>query len=372
VSDPRVVVVGAGVVGASIAYHLAEAGAAVTVVDRERPAAGASGNSFARLNAFDKNPHSYFRLNHEGMREHARLAERLGAASWYHPCGGVLWADPDRAEALARRAEQLLEWGYPLRWRDVGEINRELGAPLGLPPTAQVLQALDEGWVDAPALVGRLLAEAVRLRAGLRNGARVVGLHRDGAGWQVELRSGERLAADTVVNAAGAAATEIAALAGTAVELIRSAGLLLDLLTPGDPVRHVVRTTQVSLRPDGPGRVVVRSNQVDELLAAAADPAPPAVLDELGEDLLRRAGAAVPALAGATALSTRVGWRVLPAGGHPNVGGAPGLPGYYQAVSHSGVILAPLLGRLLTAEILTGRVDDLLVPFRAAPAAPSR
>ncbi|MDP8974517.1 MAG: FAD-binding oxidoreductase, partial [Actinomycetota bacterium] len=40
------------------------------------------------------------------------------------------------------------------------------------------------------------------------------------------------------------------------------------------------------------------------------------------------------------------------------------LPGYYEAVTHSGVTLGPLLGRLLAQEILSGEVDDLISPFR--------
>ena len=44
---PSVVVVGAGIVGASLAYHLASAGAAVTLVERSRPALGVTARSFA-------------------------------------------------------------------------------------------------------------------------------------------------------------------------------------------------------------------------------------------------------------------------------------------------------------------------------------
>ena len=55
-SKPRVVVIGAGIIGASIAYHLARRGAAVTLVERAHPAAEASGHSFAWINASFGNP----------------------------------------------------------------------------------------------------------------------------------------------------------------------------------------------------------------------------------------------------------------------------------------------------------------------------
>ena len=41
-----------------------------------------------------------------------------------------------------------------------------------------------------------------------------------------------------------------------------------------------------------------------------------------------------------------------------------GVPGYYEAVTHSGVTLGPLLGRLLAREILEGEVDPLLSSYR--------
>ena len=53
----HVVVVGAGIVGASIAYHLARRQVAVTVLERHRPGAGASSHSFAWINAFGKEPY---------------------------------------------------------------------------------------------------------------------------------------------------------------------------------------------------------------------------------------------------------------------------------------------------------------------------
>lgn len=56
----------------------------------------------------------------------------------------------------------------------------------------------------------------------------------------------------------------------------------------------------------------------------------------------------------------------MPEDGLPCVGAVSWLPGYYEAVAHSGVTLGPLLGRLLAREILDGEVDALVAPFRPA------
>ena len=67
---PSILVIGAGIIGASIAYHLARRGARVTVIDRARPAGGATGQSFAWINASYRNPKPYYRLRIHGMQEY--------------------------------------------------------------------------------------------------------------------------------------------------------------------------------------------------------------------------------------------------------------------------------------------------------------
>ena len=66
----HVAIIGSGMVGSSIAYECAKAGARVTVFDAGRLGGVASGTSFAWLNATSKAPKSYFRLNALGMRAH--------------------------------------------------------------------------------------------------------------------------------------------------------------------------------------------------------------------------------------------------------------------------------------------------------------
>src|SRR6516225_1823039 len=72
--NDRVLIAGAGIVGASIAYHLAKRGANVTVLEKHRPGAGATEKSFAWINSFSKQPRSYYDLNLYGMAGWRRLA----------------------------------------------------------------------------------------------------------------------------------------------------------------------------------------------------------------------------------------------------------------------------------------------------------
>ena len=91
----KTIVIGAGVMGASVAYRLAQASAEVTVLEATRIGGGTSGISFAWTNAHNKPPKPYHDLNAAGMKAHAALADEFGAAPWWHGGGSLEWeAEP--------------------------------------------------------------------------------------------------------------------------------------------------------------------------------------------------------------------------------------------------------------------------------------
>ena len=77
-SNADIVVIGAGSVGANVAYRLAERGAKVTVLEAGAPGGGTSGTSFAWTNSFHKTPRDYHELNTASMAEHLSLVVELG------------------------------------------------------------------------------------------------------------------------------------------------------------------------------------------------------------------------------------------------------------------------------------------------------
>src|SRR5947209_20602884 len=93
----HVIVAGAGIIGSSIAYHLARRGARVTLLERERPAAGTTRNSFAWLNASSKSPRGYYELNLAGMLGWRRLAIEIGPSLPVQWGGGLQWCKPQEA-----------------------------------------------------------------------------------------------------------------------------------------------------------------------------------------------------------------------------------------------------------------------------------
>src|SRR5947209_661952 len=97
-----IIVVGGGIIGASTAYRLAQAGARVTLLDAGQLAGGTSSGSFAWLNANNKPPFPYHLLNVSGMAEHRALLQEFGSAPWLHMDGGIEWATDDTAQTALR------------------------------------------------------------------------------------------------------------------------------------------------------------------------------------------------------------------------------------------------------------------------------
>ena len=363
-----VVVVGAGVVGAAAAFRLAEAGSRVTLVDRARPGAGTSANSFAWVNANEKEPYAYYRLNFESMAAHRHLVaavrDRGHQADWLHEGGGLEVAGSEQSAArLAAKATRLRGWGYRVEVVDAGAV-RELEPHLALDGFVSATFCADEAWVDGPLFCQRVSAAAEHLGAGARFGQEVTALERDGQRVTgVRLSSGDVLRADWVVVAAGRWTDRVAALAGVGVPLAPTCGLLAVTGPIAQRVSRVVHVPGMNFRPDPTGGLVLQSGETDAMVSADTppDPAHPG-----GARLLERIPHYLPAAAGAHIATARVGVRSMPADGLSIVGLVAERPNLYVAVTHSGITLSPLIGELIAAELTTGRDDPRLADFRPA------
>jgi glycine/D-amino acid oxidase-like deaminating enzyme len=365
--DARVVIVGAGVIGAVLSYRLAQAGASVTTVERARSGAGTSGRTFAWLNGMDKPPRDYHRLNVLGIRDHEDLADELGG-DWLHVTGSLHWADTrdgPRAAGLEQSVRQLIGWGMRVDRLTPAEAVRELEPDIVIDPatvsTAYLVHRA--GWLDPMAMAHGAMRGAVeRYGAELVRGD-VVGVRvASGMIESLSLADGRELAADVVVNAAGPDAARFAGLAGVALPMERTPGLLL--VTAPVPARlgRVVYGPEIHLRPEGGGRVMVQWEPLD---SHAVEGSPLPADHQLVRQAMERAAAVMPALAGVNVEAVRLGIRPVPKDGFPVVGFDPAIGNLYHLVTHSGITLAARLALLATEE-LTGGDTAPLDPYRPA------
>jgi glycine/D-amino acid oxidase-like deaminating enzyme len=353
----KVAVIGAGIVGSSVAYRLSEGGAEVVLIDGAEPASGTTSTSFAWVNANNKLPREYFELNVAGMREHVRLRDEIGG-DWLYSTGNLIWAKDQ--EDLEGRVERLRSWSYAAGMIPASTVNEKLepGATL---PEIWIAHFPAESWVDAPALTRMLVEAAVRNGAREHFGNAVRGIEVEGEGVMVQLEDGDAVQADVVVNSTGAKTRSVAEMVGRELPLDVFPGLLVRVAVPGEPLRHLMHTPRINVRPDGAGYVLLHHDSIDERLTEGFA----GIEDPLCAELLERARLLLPALEEAEVVEAQFGMRPVPADGHSCVGAISAIPGYYEAVTHSGVTLGPIIGRLLAREILTGEVDPLIAPFRA-------
>lgn len=360
-------VIGAGVVGASIASGLAEQGAEVTLLDRGEPGGGTSATSFAWVNANGKEPQHYFELNHAGLREHQALG--AGGRPWWEPRGHLQVAvDDDHAVRLVSRLERLRSRGYAVR--EVGPAGvRALEPSLRVPGPVQVAAFFpDEAHLFPAAYVEEMVRRARAAGARVLPHTEVTSLgpgRRGGA--LVRASPGETHAADVVVSAVGRWTGGLAARAGVQVPMASftdPGDLTVGFLGMTTPVRvgvqRVVTTPRVNLRPWGRGRLLVQGLDLD----ASADPGRvPPVAGTVGSTLVARVAELLPGSGDVGLETLRVGQRAMPADGLTVVGRAPGMDWLYVVATHSGITLAPLLGRGVAAEVLGGH-EALFDRFR--------
>src|SRR5215470_17189217 len=299
-----VVVVGLGIVGASAVYAAAWAGARVLALDAGPPGGGTSGTSFAWLNSVRKEPDAYHRLNAAGMTAHRELSRELGGDAGYHDGGSLEWADGGDAEReLRERVQRLASRGYPAEW-----ISRERAVEfepgLAIPDAVRDLAFFAaDAWLDAPRLIGRLLAAASARGAEVREGKTVRSLRKRG--------------------------DRVEALALDDGEVTARSFLVC-----------VGPATQAFLATHGGA---------------------PASLSAL---LLERAGRVFPAARSLRITDSRIGVRPMPGDRHTIAGRIPGLANGWMIATHSGITLGPLLGRLMADEIVRDKPSSTLVPFR--------
>ncbi len=369
----RVVIVGAGVVGACTALALRDAGLEVTVVERDQVASGTSSRAEGNILVSDKPPGPELDLALDSGRRWAELAHRVGsAATEYEPKGGLVVATspevlgPLQDFAQAQRAAGVIAEPVTHLRALEPHLARSLPGGIYYPQDAQVQPVL--------ATVA-VLREAVREGAAYRPGVEVTGVRRrpDGTLVAVTTSAGE-LPADVVVNAAGTWGGRVGERLGAPVPVLPRRGFLL-VTEPLPPfVRHKVYSA------DYVANVVASSEQLQTSCVVEGTRGGTIVIgasrERVGFDatmsaaivarLARQAVALFPRLAEVSLLRVYRGFRPYCPDHLPVIGPDPRAPGVVHACGHegAGIGLAPATGALVAA-MLTGRTPAVdPAPFR--------
>lgn len=364
----RCVIVGAGIIGAALAARLSDSGASVTVVDADQPGRGTSGSSLAWVNANGKPPRAYHDLNAAGIRAWRAWADRLGG-SWFQQTGSLHWVNPGEAERLAEHVAMLTGWDYPARLVTPAQAL-DLEPALAIPPDVrEVAYFPDEGILYTRPAIAALLDYATSRVVTLITGDGVVELLTTGGRVHgVRLASGAVIEADTVALCAGWRTPSLAAQLGVSVPLVPvdppgSSAPALVAWTEPTPVQlaRYVKPANLDVRPAEQNRLLLEAGDLDDATDLTTDDAQ---LAAHAQTLIERARRYLPTLAQTRIAEYKVCVRSLPSDGYSIVGRQAGVDGLYVIVTHSGVTLAAHLAALASAEILTGRDEPKLAPYR--------
>ena len=370
----RVAVVGAGIVGSAITYHLAKRGLDVTLLDRNAVASASSHGTFAWINAsWAKQPESYHALNQMGVDAWHRLQQALNLPiKW----GGSLewFAAAERQDRLSRDVQEQQAWGEPAKMLTQLEASA-LEPRVAFGGAGRVALSPRDGALD-PVLVSQRLVNSAK-----SHGARIIEhcevLRVDETAEDQRRKilgtSCGDIAVDRFVLATGADPSAIQTFAGFDLPQRSTPGVIV-ITQPMLPVlNHIVVAPGIHIHQRLDGRLVLGEqkgapeNAAHKLRLTARPTRFPnaTTASQHAQRLITLASEYVTGLPEVNAEEVIIGWRPLPLDGHPVIGPSPADPNAYVAVMHSGVSLAAIVGELVAEEILTGERAPVLSPFRA-------
>ena len=370
----HIAVIGAGIVGSSIAYNLVKQGARVTLIDRSTVGGATSHGTFAWINAtWAKQPRHYHAFNQLGIGAWQRLQSELNLpVRW----GGSLewFSSEPRQRRLADDITEQQLWGEPARMIGVTEAK-------GLEPVASfgnaehIAYSPRDGAVDARFASQRMVKAAEKLGLTLLENCDVIGVTTAGNRQSVLQTTCGDINVDKYVIATGADPEATQALGGIDIPQRSTPGVIVVT----EPLPMMLNTIFVA-----PG-VHIHQRLDGRIILGEQDGAPDTaahkqrlasyptrfpsreIAQQHANRLMATARQFLPSLPEDIAVEDVViGWRPLPFDGHPVIGPSPAATNSYIAIMHSGVSLGPVVGEMVSDELINDTSRTELSQYRAS------
>ena len=373
----KIIIIGAGIVGSSIAYYLTKMGAEVTVIERDRPAAHASGRNFGWLHAsYPTKPQSFHHLLRRSLLAYKKLETEIGID--IHWGGSFEWhASKENQKILTQEIEVQQGYGVPIHMISGGQAH-ELEPNVKFDKEANMAFSESDGAVDSIEVVNKFLRKTINLGGQVLYPVTYKNVKvKDRKIVAVRTSIGE-IEADRVVFACGVDTDEL---------------LKIDVLKTSEPeiilrtqpmkriIDHVVVMPNFHIHQQHDGTVIIGATNTLggtavgslpgapithlERLASMPESFPDAALEKQHADrILTIAQQFVPQLKTVKLEEVVIGWIPSTHNGGPVIGHLKNIPGAYLATTNSGVTLAPVIGQLVATELLDGTETNLLADFR--------
>lgn len=352
-----VVIVGAGVMGASIAFHLAQRKAGrVLVLDKDHVGSGGSGRSSALIRMHYSFP-AEVQLALVSLRMFERWEELVGERTLFQKTGFVRIVHPNEMERLRSNVEMQRRLGVNVQLISQQEL-RDLEPDWTVDEVEYAACEPDSGYGDGAGVANDFLARARESGVSYVPRTRVKGfVVKSGQVWGVDTEQGE-IHAKTVVVAAGPWSRPL--FENVEYEIpIETEYHQVAILKNAPDTRSggcacIDSGTATYFRPDGPDKFLVG----DFYGTRPIDPDnfPQRASDESLEELIERACRRVPKLQNAEVMRGVTGVYDMTPDSRPLLGEVPGIAGLYICAGFSGMgfKISPAIGLVMSELLLDG------------------
>jgi len=364
----RVVIVGGGIAGCSVAYHLAKKGwADVVLVDKGELTSGSTWHAAGMVTHFHTSP-TLMRMRKYSIDLYRRLQVEPGAAEHWHEVGSLRIASSrDQLRFLQRQVGMARAIGLDVDTISPAESLRIFPLMSG-ESLHGAMYLPGDGWLDPSGATMELAAQARRLGVEVNTGVRVTGITRTAAGAVAAVETDHgAIRTETVVNAGGMWAGQIAAMVDVSLPITPL--VHQHLTTKPIPGSELARATPCLRDPEN---LVYMREEVGGFLIGGFERSPVAwsiggvpweftqqllpsdweLFNEILEGAIRR----VPVLAKAEMAHLVNGPEGITPDSRPLLGPVPGVPGFWVAagLSHTGFGAGGAIGHIIADWLVDG------------------
>ncbi|MDN3016132.1 FAD-dependent oxidoreductase [Paenibacillus sp. BSR1-1] len=338
------IIIGGGVVGSSIAYHLSEqTKEAVLVLDQKFPLSGTSGSTQAWVWVHNKTPSWYAEFSMYSAELYSYLSKKIGDVE-FKRTGGLspFFNEADREKAV-RLAEAYEQIGIKIKVLSREEaLEKE---PFLNPDVVGATYSAIDGNVNPFRLVDRYMRAAKKNGVQYSTYNKVTEIQKMPGKFIVVSEKGE-FSCKNLILAGGTWSRELGKLVDVNIPINQLRGQILVT----EPLKPFLNYTISGLRQAFNGEVLIGYSMEQEGFNRAT------TLDVI-QETANMAVHYVPSLKKAKVVRAFSGIRAMPEDGFPILGKIPGVENLYVAATHSGVTLSPLIGTLMTELILEGETS---------------
>lgn len=368
IGNPKIVVIGAGIIGTMIAYELVKKGARVILIDKEIPASGASGNSFSWINAtYPKKPFSYNLLSQMGIEAYKNLEREFQFdIKW---SGSLEWFEElDQQEKLFAEIKAIKKYPRYTPVSLISSVEAEFMEPkVFFGDENTIVHSESDGAIDTIQAIQMIHNEFERLGGESIFSCEFLKLNeKNGRLSSIDTTMG-KFEVDHAVFACGIDTDNNLSIDTSSTP---TPGIILKSKPVENRFNKIIVGPGVHIHQQNDGSIVLGEQDGAPLshfdrLKERPSRFPNKEFEELHtERIINTAKNFTTGLEDIVIEKVSIGWRPLPKDRIPIIGRFKKTKGVYVSMMHSGISLAAIVSKLVSEEILENKNIAILDDFR--------